>query len=121
MRRQSLLVPCVSLDQFRRFRGPSGAACFVNCSDRGGQEQHHLRRGLPGPSQPSRRFFPQYCLLRTRGGSLPVAPAGTNMGRMTHAFFYGLSLNPCQNYETNPRPPIPVCPRRPDAAPLFCS
>jgi hypothetical protein len=37
-------------------------------------------------SQPSRRFFPQYCPSGTRGGSLPVAPAGTKMGRMTNHF-----------------------------------
>ena len=53
----------------------SGAASFVAAAIAG-----------CGQSQPSRNFFPQYFPWRTRGGSLPVAPAGTTIVRMTNHF-----------------------------------
>jgi hypothetical protein len=41
------------------------------------------------------QVFPQYCPSHARCGSLTLAPAGTNMGRMTNRFLdsYGLLLN----------------------------
>jgi hypothetical protein len=64
-------------------------------------------------SQQSRRFSPQCCPSHTRGGSLPVAPAGTNMGRMTNHFSSCSRRAATQNYETNPRPPIPLSAAQP--------
>jgi hypothetical protein len=55
----------------------------------------HSRRRLLGPSHPSRKFFPQYYPSHRRCGSLPPAPTGRTMGRMTNRFLdsYGLLLN----------------------------
>jgi hypothetical protein len=95
-----------SLDQFRRFRRPVRSRLPCHRGDHGVQKQHHLREAAMRQSQASPRFFPQYCPSRMRCGSLPVAPAGTNMGRMTHRFLasYGLSLTPKITKRTQGRP-----------------
>jgi hypothetical protein len=71
----------------------------------------------------TRRFFPQYYPSHTPRGSLPVAPAGTIMGRMTNCFLASLTTGchstRARNYETNPRPPVLASPSRPDDASLF--
>jgi hypothetical protein len=121
---------------------PARSRLLCHRDDRGGARTAHLWRRLRGRSRPSRRFFPNIarrvgaahlCPLLLRDehrlddASLSCwlrAAAQTKITKRTQGrpscCARGVCprrpdeapLNLCQNYETNPRPPILVCPTR---------